>query len=134
MKRRLVRGLGVFVVAASVACSGQSPTMAPTPTTPAQPVPTPVGVLSVSGMVMDRSGQPIADVEVGLYRYNELVLEPPALVKSMATGPDGRYVLDNSDNQGTWIGAHKDGYRNYEGRLILLGHGDVVLNIVLDSR
>jgi hypothetical protein len=65
---------------------------------------------------------------VGLYAWNEDVLDPQALVASTETGPEGRYSVKVSE-QATWIGAVKPGYRYFAERIRITG--DVVFDIEL---
>ena len=119
--KALLRCVPIIVSVIVAASCGQSPsTVAPTPT-PMPPVvvqPAPVTFVA-SGVVAERTAtglQPVADVEVGLYKWNEDALTPEALLVSTRTGPDGRYTLEG-DQEATWIGAAKAGYRYYAERI-----------------
>jgi hypothetical protein len=128
--------LVVITVAASFAWSCGGPSSLPIAPTPAATQPPPVAIPTIAthtivGMVTDRTAsgpRPIVGAVVGLYAWNEDVLDPRALVASTETGPDGRYSVKVAE-QATWIGATKQGYRYFAERIRITA--DVVFDIEL---
>ena len=127
----------LWLVAAG-ACGGTSPNLvAPTP----QPLPIPVNSapFTLSGFVTERTvngPQPVSGAQVVVFAYNEgglFPVDPDAVIASTQTGPDGHYSLQGT-LQVSWIGANKNGYREYDARCCDSRAGAVVYNIDLLSK